>query len=813
MKNRIYLRFIVSCSLLFSMFAVSLPQIGYAQTSSAQTAVSSDLQTRLAKIEEKVEARRKELGIPGMSLVIVKDGEIIYMKGLGYKDFENKIPVTPDTQFAIGSATKAFTALSVLMSQDEGKLSLYDSPKKYLPYFKINNPDTDSKITIRDLLSHSSGLNRTDLAMITGKLNREELIKVVGEAKPAAGLREKFFYQNIMFAAAGEIVAKVQKKTWENFVPERIFKPLGMMNSTMTIPQFEKAKDISLGYDYNFDTKETRKLPYRPIDATNPAGSINSSARDMAKWITFVMNGGELNGKRLVSEMSFDDWTKPQMKVAGKMSYGLGWFLQDWNGLRVIQHGGNIDGFNSMVAMIPEKKLGFVMLTNVSGSPLGNELMPLIWKGILEEEKTDESVKLPLKAMEKLVGKYRLEAAKMDIEVKIEGEKLVMIVPGQSAYTLQRTGERQFKLDGAPEGFAVKFTPAQGDATEMFLQQPQGNFTLPKLGANGEIVKASADAGNAKELIGKYETPDGKGGIEVKDSDGKITLNVTGQQPYELKAKADGSYSLSPLPDSYFLKVNKTTDGKLEGIAINQPEGEFKFKYVGKSDAPKISVDEVMAKAIDALGGEANWRKLNSREAKYELDFENQGVKASGVNYTKAPNLTASDTTMTALGKTIATSFEYFDGTNGGEVISFAPAETYSGQRLEDVKYENDFYGLLNWKNDLKSAEVTGTAKVGDEDTYVVAVRPAKASEYTVYISQKSFLPLKRSGVIVSSTSSQKLPVSSVYSDYRAVDGVMIPFKTVSESPSMGNVVTYLKEVKHNVAIDDAKFKPKAVKK
>jgi len=791
---------------MFSMFAVSIPQIGYAQTAT-QTAVSSDLQARLAKIEEKVEARRKELGIPGMSLVIVQNGEIIYMKGLGYKDFEKKIPVTPDTQFAIGSATKAFTALSVLMSADEGKLSLDDSPKKYLPYFKINNPETDAKINIRDLLSHTSGLNRTDLAMVTGKLNREELIKVVGEAKPAAGLREKFFYQNIMFAAAGEITAKVQKQTWEKFVPKRIFKLIGMTNSNMAISELEKAKDFSYGYDYNFDTKETRKLPFRPIDDVAPAGSINSSARDMAKWITFVMNGGELNGKRLVSEKGFDEWTKPQMKVAGKTSYGLGWFLQDWKGAKVIQHGGNIDGFNSMVAMLPEKKLGFVMLTNVSGSPLGNELMPLIFGGILDEEKPQTAENKTTAPIEKEVGKYRFEAAKFDIEVKLDNGKLVAIVPNQPTYILENVSGRKYKLTGAPDGFFMTFTDK-----DAFLEQPQGNFTLPKAGAESE-TKTSVAANSAKELIGKYETPSGNGTIEVKDSDGKITLNIAGQQPYELNPKTDGSFSLAPLPDTYFLKVNKSADGKIENIAINQPEGEFKFKYLGKADAPKISVDEVLAKAIDALGGEANWRKLTSRETKYELDFENQGVKASGVNYTKAPNMTASDTTMTALGKTIATSFEYFDGTSGGEVISFAPAETYSGQRLEDVKYENDFYGLLDWKKGLKSAEVSGTAKVGDEDAYVVVIRPEKASEFTVYISQKTFLPLKRTGVIVSSTSSQKLPVSSVFSDYRAVDGVMIPFKTVAESPSMGSVVTYLKEVKHNVAIDDAKFKPQAVKK
>jgi CubicO group peptidase (beta-lactamase class C family) len=726
--NKTFSRFFLSFLLLVSIFTVSMPQIGYAQQVGAQTQAVSNLSSALSAIEQKVEARRKELGIPGMSLAIVKDGEIIYAKGFGYKDFSKQVAVTPDTQFAIGSATKAFTALSILMSQEEGKLSLDDSPKKYLPYFKINNADIDSKITIRDLLSHASGLNRTDLAMITGKLTREELIRVAGEAMPTFGLREKFQYQNIMFAAAGEIVAKVQKEPWEKFVPEKIFKPLGMTNSTMTVGQMQKAKDYSFGYDYNFDTKETLLLPTREIAAASPAGAINSSANDMAKWLKFMLAGGEVGGKRLVSESLFAELTKPQMKITpdGKVSYGLGWFIQDWKGLKVVQHGGNIDGFNSMVAMIPEKKLGFVMLTNVSGSSLGGELMPIVWENILGENKTDESVKLPLKAMEKLVGKYRLQAAGFDIEIKIENENLLIVVPGQPTYTLQRTGERQFKIVGAPEGYAVKFTPAQGDATEMYLIQPQGNFTLPRVKADGTI--------------------------ETKQD---VSADTT---------------------------TPKST----------------------------VKADDIMTKTIAALGGEANWRKITTREMKFDIDFVHQGVKGYGVSYQKTPNLAVTDATFTALGKPIATDYSYFDGTNGGEVLSFSPAETFTGKRLEDIKLENDFYGVLNWKAGLQSAEVkTKTEKVGDEEVYVVVFHMEKASDYTLFISTKTFLPLKRTSVVVSSTSSVKLPVTQLFSDYRAVDGIMLPFKTVSKSPAMGDVVTIVKEVKHNVEIADSIFKPK----
>ncbi|MCB1025554.1 MAG: beta-lactamase family protein, partial [Acidobacteria bacterium] len=165
--------------LAFSAFTISLPQPAYSQTSQKTSALTkADLDLRLSKIEAKLAERQKELGIPGVSLAIVKDGKVILSKGFGYKNFEKKIPVTADTQFAIGSATKAFTGLAALISEDEGKLSLTDSPKKYIPYFKINDPEIDKNIQVRDLLCHSSGLNRTDLGWITGKLNAEEIIRV-----------------------------------------------------------------------------------------------------------------------------------------------------------------------------------------------------------------------------------------------------------------------------------------------------------------------------------------------------------------------------------------------------------------------------------------------------------------------------------------------------------------------------------------------------------------------------------------------------------------------------------------------------------
>lgn len=797
MNNKFPVRFLLSLSLIFSIFFISLPPNGYAQTAQAQT--SGDLQKGLQTIEEKTEARRKELGIPGMSLAIVKDGEVVFAKGFGYKDFEKKIAVTPDTEFAIGSSTKAFTALSILMSQDEGKLSLDDSPKKVLPYFKINDAEIDKAITIRDLLSHSSGLNRTDLAWISGKLTREEIIKVAGEAKPTAKLREKFQYQNVMFAAAGEIVAKVQKKPWEKFVPERIFKPLGMTNSTMAMRDMEKMKDYSFGYDYNFDTKETTRRPFRDIDEVAPAGSINSSAKDMTNWLKFILNGGTVNGKRLVSEKSFEEWLKPQMKIAGKTAYGLGWFIRDWNGLKVVEHGGNIDGFNALVAMIPEKKLGFVMLTNVSGSSLGSELMPIVWSNVLGNPNANQTQTATADELQKEVGKYNFAEAGFDIDVQLKDGKLVAVVPNQPTYTLEKVGARKYKLSGAPDGFYATFKD-----TEVYLEQPQGNYTLKKVNAAVKTPTAE-DSGKSKELIGKYESETNGKIVEVKEIDGKVSLNIAGQTPYALGDKEKDSFTLSPLPETFWLKVQRGADGKIAKIIVVQPEGEFGFKPLS-TDNLKITVDEIMSKAIEAAGGEANWRKINSRVSKFELDLENQGVKADGISYAKAPNKSATDTKIAAFGKTIATGYEFFDGSGGEEFYSFAPVDKFSGKRLEDAKLGADFYGLLNWKTNYKKVELERIAKAADEDCYVLTFEPEKGSKVTEYYSTKTFLLLKREGVLPSSTSDVNIPYTVTYSDYRDIDGIKLPFKSVNYTVSNGNTVTYLKEVKHNAPIEDKVF-------
>ena len=811
-------RFTRSISVFVLLLAVAFAPMGRAVVaqqpakSQATTAATSDYSNQLAAIEKAMDDKRKELGIPGVSLVIVKDDRIIYMKGLGVKDFERQVPVTPDTLFAIGSASKAFTAMLALMSADEGKLSLDDSPKKFLPYFKLRDADADAKITIRDLLSHRSGLNRTDIAMVSGVLNREELIQVAAMAKPTAKLGEKFQYQNVMYAAAGEAVARAQNSTWDKLIETRIFKPLGMKGSDTTAAAMQKSRDFSFGYDYKPSTKTTRRLPQREIPAAAPAGAINSSARDMAQWLRFMLAGGTINRKRLVSEKGFNEAVTTQINIAGNISYGLGWFLRDWNKHKVIEHGGNIDGFNSQVAMMPDQKLGFVLLTNVTASSLGPFAMNTVWKNLVgdptapNETATIGSASDPKQE----VGNYRMAGAPVTFEVSMKDDKLFLTVPGQPAYPLQTLGGRRYKLaDPAPPGFFATFRPVKGNETdtELFIEQPQRNVvaTREKTPAGKE-----ADTGSLAAVVGSYQN-ESKSVIEIGVKDGKVSLIVAGQPPYPLTEAEKNKLRSPGLPEAYWIDVTRDEKGEVAGIVLNQPEGRFTFARV-KTAGPLITVDDLLAKMIEAYGGEANLRKHTSSTTKIDVDFENQGVQGEGVINARAPNLTSSDIRLIALGKQIGTVVSYFDGSNGGELLSFAPEEIYSGKRLEDIRAGSDFYDVLNWKKNYHSISVKRMAKIGDDDVYVVQRQSAKGTPITDYISTKSFLVLKRDLVIPSETAGIELPQTDMLSDYRPVDGVMVPFKIVSNNIANGDVVVRIKELKFDQPIPESVFK-KPVKK
>jgi hypothetical protein len=332
----------------------------------------------------------------------------------------------------------------------------------------------------------------------------------------------------------------------------------------------------------------------------------------------------------------------------------------------------------------------------------------------------------------------------------------------------------------------------------------------------------AAPPGDPKAEVGKYLLAAAGINFEVAMKEGKLTLSVPGQPTYPLENIGGRRYKLGePAPAGFFATFRPAKDKPSQTeLFIEQPQGNVVAEKIEAKETPgataqsepnresePIAIDDLLAKMIAAYGGEENLRKHKSSLSTIEVDLENQGVLAKGTISARAPNLTASEMTLTALGKKVGTVITYFDGSAGGEVISFAPAETYSGKRLEDVKASSDFYSLLNWKTTYPSIKFKKMGKVGDEDVYIIERKTEKGTPITDYISTKSFLVLQRDSLIPLETVGIELPQTETFSDYRNVEGVRIAFKTVSNNLANGDIVLRVVDVKFDVEIPDTVFR------
>jgi CubicO group peptidase (beta-lactamase class C family) len=330
--------------------------------------------------------------VPGAALAIVKDNKVIYLKAYGVKDLDSKEPVTPDTLFPIASCTKAFTTTAMAMLVDEGKMDWDDPVRKHVDYFHLSDPLADANVTLRDLVTHRTGVGSHDLLWYRAPWSREEMIRRIGRVKPKHSFRSAFQYQSIMFMAAGSAVESASQIKWEDFVKKRIFDPLGMTAATFT-------STAALTADHANPHHRNRVgdpvvIPWYPMTTPDPAGSICANVRDLARWVQFQLGDGTFAGKRLVSAKNLAETHSPQMIVrlegqardmnpdTNQLNYGLAWVLQDYRGQFLVSHAGFIDGFRTHITLVPNRKLGLVLLNNLHGAQMNlavsNQLVDLL---------------------------------------------------------------------------------------------------------------------------------------------------------------------------------------------------------------------------------------------------------------------------------------------------------------------------------------------------------------------------------------------------------------------------------------------------
>ncbi|MBK7832735.1 MAG: serine hydrolase [Gemmatimonadetes bacterium] len=314
--------------------------------------------------------------VPGLAVAVVKNDSVIFAKGYGVRALGAPEPVTPHSLFAVGSTSKAFTVAVLQQLEQEGKLRLDDPATQYLPSLQLYDPYVTRELTVRDLVTHRSGLPTANAVWYGTPYSREEILRRLRYRKPSASFRSTWQYQNEMFLAAGQVIAAVDGRSWDDAVKARLFTPLGMRASGTSVRELATMPDVAQPHLERDGT--VRRIPYRNIDNIAPAGSINSSVRDMAQWIRFQLAKGKWNGRQLLNEAAFDDARRPYMAMpsspfseltapgAQLVSYGMAWMLYGWNGRTIVEHSGGIDGMTAEVALVPEERLGLVILANLS---------------------------------------------------------------------------------------------------------------------------------------------------------------------------------------------------------------------------------------------------------------------------------------------------------------------------------------------------------------------------------------------------------------------------------------------------------------
>ena len=560
----------------------------------AQTAA---LPESLKDFDDFVNHTLKEWNVPGVGIAIVQDSQVVLAKGYGLRDVEAGLPVDENTLFAIGSSSKAFTAATVCMLAQDGLISLDEPIIKYLSDFKLFDEYATQKMTARDLLSHRSGLPRHDLVWYGSEKSREELFKSLQYLEPTASFRGAWQYQNLMFMTAGYLVERMTGNSWEAYTKERIFDPLGMDEANFSVDKMSNSANAAAGYGE--ENKQLKRLPYRNIDAIGPAGSINASAKEMANWVLAQVNEGTFNGEEVLPADKVKEMHKPNMIVSNNLTdeyffyslYGMGWFITDYRGVHMVQHGGNIDGFSAMVAMSPDKKFGMVILSNKNGTPAPTIIRNYIFDKLSGQEPVNWNEKLlaQVKAAElkskttpedkvrvaNTIPSHPLEAytgnfehpAYGAIEIKLDGDSLAIIHPAieEGDNKMAHYHYDIFTVGSGIGQLKIQFhTNANGQIDQ---------FSIPfELGLD-PIEFMRKEKMDFSRFEGEYILVAGQLTTRVVEKDGILKWAVPGQMEYTLDYVKDNLFSLKGIPGFTVKFVEKS--GEISGLESIQPNGTF----------------------------------------------------------------------------------------------------------------------------------------------------------------------------------------------------------------------------------------------
>ena len=566
------------------------------------------VESRLKDFDAYMEKVMKDWNAPGIGIGIVEGDKLVFAKGYGYRDHGKKLPYTITTTQPIASNSKLFTAVTIGMLVEEGKLRWDEPVKKFVPGIRFYNDDLDQSVTIRDMLSHRTGVTRHDSIWYKSAFTRRELWDRMRYLEPTAPIRTKYLYNNLMYTAAGQIVEELSGETWEKAVQRRIFDPLGMTRSTLTIEDNIKGPEPAVPYSERRDSTELYKQPYYTAEvAIAPAGAINSNVQDLSRWVIALLNDGKVDGKQVIPAAVLRETMAPSIALPNNALqnrgwseslnsyYGVGRTVSSYRGHLLALHGGDLPGFHSQISIMPQDKLGVIVLVigdhvapfyngltyNIYERLLGLPLTP--WSERLNDirlknkaagtaaRKTADVGRVPdtrpSHALDDYAGEFVHPAygvvtiARVDKGLNFDFHGIKMSL---SHFHYDRFDSPDDETDGK---FSFNFrTSPMGEIESVDLSLDEAAVTFVR-----QVPAALKADSTLQQYAGTYLSPSG-GKVLIAFQPGK---GLTLPDGTELQPWRPGQFRIKEFPD---VIVSFTVEGgKVTSMKQRDPSGEFTF--------------------------------------------------------------------------------------------------------------------------------------------------------------------------------------------------------------------------------------------
>jgi CubicO group peptidase (beta-lactamase class C family) len=600
-------RFTRLAHVFFSTIVLLLIACG--QTVRAQ-APATDITSKLNGFDAYMEQTLKDWNTPGIGVGIVVNDKLVFAKGYGYRDYEKKLPFTPTTLCQIASNSKLFTAVAAGMLVEEGKLT-WDKPvRESVPTIQFYNDQLNNNVTLRDMLSHRTGVTRHDLIWFKSPFTRKELFEKLKYLEPQQPMRQTFLYNNLMFSAAGEIIELKSGKRWEQFVTDRILSPLDMKTTTFTIADMTQHPDHGVPFREKRDSFELYKIPYyEDTEGVAPAGGIISNIEDISHWLIALMNDGKYNGKQVLPGNVLKETLQPAIGLpnsAGETlgywellnpAYGMARETAAYRGHLMTFHGGDLPGFHSQVSFMPNDKIGVIVLViSDHSAPLYNIVSYNVYERLLGLDQTPWSQR---QLQRRLAGKK----ASTEARAKAGGDRVPNTKPSHAladyagdyenpAYGILKIGLKSDALQFGFHEFQFPMNHFHYDRFDTPDDEQYGRFSLNfRTNPQGDIESAviSVDEGEVvftrkpetldptllEKLAGNYITPTKVKFQVVYQPGAGLSLVFYGAPPEKLIPIKGLKFRTPQFADDIYEFVME--NGKVTVLKERNPEGEFTY--------------------------------------------------------------------------------------------------------------------------------------------------------------------------------------------------------------------------------------------